>query len=122
MLASRYREQNADGSDPKRLTDTPNSDTEPAYAPNGTLAIRRTWYQPALGRQITLLDESGNALPVFNPRPEGHKPAWSPDGVWLAYIGAGLFGNETGLVVTLPGHPQGKLIAGYAENPVWIRR
>lgn len=78
MLASRYREQNADGSDPKRLTDTPNSDTEPAYAPNGTLAIRRTWYQPALGRQITLLDESGNALPVFNPRPEGHKPRGRP--------------------------------------------
>jgi uncharacterized protein YjdB/Tol biopolymer transport system component len=106
------------------LPNGPFSDTEPAYSPDGgTIAVVRTSTQPGgAPPQITLLDSDGAPYPGTIAVGSGRRPAWSPDGAWLAFLAPDQAGGFTRLVITRRNDPLHKLAMTSAANPVWIRR
>ena len=84
---------NADGSsgEPERLTSTPESESAPSVAPDGTLAFvrgygrsARVWLRGADGKERRLTKESRVEL----------APAFSPDGARIAYVQPGERGTR----------------------------
>ena len=76
---------NGDGSvsEPERLTSTPESESAPSVAPDGTIAFvrgygrsARVWLRAADGTERRLTKESR----------EERAPAFSPDGTRIAYV------------------------------------
>src|SRR5262245_31821048 len=98
----------ADGSDLRRLTDTPGEHTQPNWAPDGSSIILKSnrlgW--PSLpsctppGFQgdvfgdedvwIMRSDGTGQRNLTRNPNQDDSFPAWSPDGAWVMFTRYGV--------------------------------
>lgn len=74
----------ADGTDMKRLTDTPDFDTEPTWSPDGqSIAFRRS--TPATGSDIALVPAAGGTVVRLTMSNEQRTPQWTPDGARIAF-------------------------------------
>lgn len=73
-----------------RLTDTPESESDPAWSPDGsTIAYVREWERPDWGvvREIWLMDRDGRNRRQLTPGASWERgPRWSPDGTQVAFV------------------------------------
>jgi len=105
----------ADGSNPKRLTRSPEDESSPCWSPDGQWICFATRINerrmlckvPALGGPSQRISTTG----VLNPT----EPDWSPDGKWIAFT-AQMGGFEI-CVVPSQGGQVTELVAG--EDPSW---
>ena len=76
---------NADGSNPIRLTNAPNENTQPAWSPNGAkIAFRSD--RDAISREIYLMNADGSEqIRLTNNWDDDSNPQWSPDGTKIAF-------------------------------------
>lgn len=86
---------NPDGSNPRRLTDTPESELNPAVSPDARRVafIRRS----AGGSMVAVVDVAGgNDRALTGLLDQASNPTWSPDGQQLAFtcMLPGTFGDE----------------------------
>jgi Tol biopolymer transport system component len=77
---------NADGSDPRRLTDHPGPDERPVWSPDAT-RIAFTVGDTAAQVMVMDADGSNQRQVTHNAFPAG-RPTWSPDGTSLAFADA----------------------------------
>jgi len=76
---------NADGSDPRRLTDHPFSDTSPAWSPDGTQIAFVS--SRARNRDIYIMNFDGSNLRQLTDQPADElNPVWSPDGTRIGFV------------------------------------
>jgi TolB protein len=82
---------NADGSDPRNLTATPD-DTEwsPAWSPDGSRIAYYVGANGVGGGNLYAMRPDGSGATNLTNEPEGggsnEYPTWSPDSAWIAYI------------------------------------
>jgi len=75
----------ADGSQKRQLTSTPELDTEPVWSPDGKrIAFRRTG---SAGSDLVLMAPDGTGVRVIDFPGQQRLPAWSPDGRLIAFVG-----------------------------------
>jgi TolB protein len=75
----------ANGGDQRRLTNTPDFDTEPAWSPNGiTIAFRRS--TTGAGSDIALILAAGGTVQRLTLAGEQRLPVWSPDGQRIVFV------------------------------------
>ncbi len=106
---------NADGSDLRRLTKSPQDESSPCWSPDGNwicFAAKEKEHRalckvPAAGGALQRIATVG----VLNPT----EPDWSPDGQWIAFTA--MMGSFEICVVPARGGPVTQLTAG--ENPSW---
>ena len=74
----------ADGSDKRRVTNTPDVDTEPAWSPDGTrIVFRRS--SNATGTDLAIVPADGGTVTLL-PMPDAQvTTSWSPDGRLIAF-------------------------------------
>ena len=116
----------ADGSDKRRLTDTPDYDTEPAWSPdNQRIVFRRSTNK--VGTDLAVIDAAGGAVTRFVHEGDAVTPTWSPDGTLIAYAVHPLGGGSPQIYTM---HPDGTNVTlrtndyrwNGGRNPSWIRR
>lgn len=116
----------ADGSDPRRITNSPDYDTEPAWSPDGrTLVFRRS--DPAGGSDLAFVPAAGGTVTRLPLSGEQRQPAWSPDGAWLVCVHQLTAAERPDLYrVTTDGAPPQALVTdampGGSLNPAFLRR
>jgi hypothetical protein len=113
---------NADGTDQRRLTDAPDEDLSPSWAPDGSQIA----FQSNRGgnNEIYVMDSDGTRVTRLTDDPAAFdgNPAWSPDGGRIAFTSvrngtAGLYtmnADGTG-VVQLTNNPK----SGQPLEPAW---
>jgi Tol biopolymer transport system component len=122
---------NPDGSDVRRLTDTPASEEGPAWSPEGSrivFAVREP--EDTTSHVIGVMDADGaNRGEIAAPRLEGRtpvaSPTWSPDGNEIAFAA---YGDGGGIYVAfVNGGPERRLTsagpptAHVDSEPEWSR-
>lgn len=117
----------ADGTDRRRLTNSPDFDTDPSWSPDGrTIAFRRS--TAGVGSDLMLLPADGGEPVRIALAGEQRQPAWSPDGTTIAFVHQPapfqgqpeihlMRADGTG-VRTLTTDPSW----GGGANPAWLRR
>lgn len=107
---------NPDGSDLRRLTWTPQSESTPAWSPDGT-RIAYTRFGAAIGNQIWVMNADGSGQTQLSSGASqlgDTDPTWSPDGKRIA------FSRGTGLsVMNADGSSVRSVISGLATDPDW---
>ena len=75
---------NADGSDPRNLTDSATSDTSPAWSPDGSHIV---FQSDRDGNQeiYVMAADGSNLRNLTNHEGDDFGPAWSPDGRYIAF-------------------------------------
>lgn len=78
---------NADGSELRRLTDSPGRDFEPAWSPDGQTIVFSTDRDDPDNAQLYIMNADGtNQRPFMDPVAADFIGArWSPDGSWLLF-------------------------------------
>ena len=116
----------ADGSDKRRLTSTPDYDTEPTWSPDGLrIAFRRS--TPKIGSDLAIIDAGGGEVKRFTDEGDAVAPAWSPDGTLIAYAVHPLGGGSPQIYTMQPDGSNVTLrTSDYrwngGRNPSWIPR
>ena len=114
----------ADGSDPRRLTNSTDLDTEAAWSPDGlTIAFRRT---TGAGSDIMLVAAAGGTPQPIALAGEQREPAWSPDGTRIYFVHhAGVHDRPDLYSSLLDGSALQPLVTagvpGGSRNPAWLR-
>jgi len=75
--------QPVSGGEPRRLTNTPEDESEPDFSPDGGSIAYRTEKD---GGGIWVMASAGGAPRLLAAG--GHEPRYSPDGKWIAYFGS----------------------------------
>ena len=76
----------ADGSDPRPLTDTPEAERRPAWSPDGSQIAFVRSAEPKSPGDIYVMGAEGGEAQAVTETPEGEDGAsWSPDGARLAF-------------------------------------
>jgi Tol biopolymer transport system component len=111
----------SDGTDPVRLTSSPDFDTEPAWSPDGTrIAFRRS--SPEMGSDLMLVPAAGGEPARLALPRHQLQPAWSPDGRMIAYAETE---SPTGTPALFTIRPDGTGIQPRTtggQHPAFIRR
>jgi len=114
---------NADGSGKRRLTGSPDRDTEPSWIDDRIVFTRRT----ALGTSdLYWMYVNGALAQRLTVNGGAQMPAWSPDGRWIAFV---VRDGESGLGDLLVMRPDGSDVrplslradgpTGGGLNPAW---
>jgi dipeptidyl aminopeptidase/acylaminoacyl peptidase len=108
---------NADGTDLKRLTESPWHEFQPALSPDGRLIAYRS--EPHDSPELWLMNADGSGQHQLTP--DGGFPAWSPDGATIAYApGGGPSGKSSIAIINPDGSGQRRLPGtDYGEHPSW---
>lgn len=117
----------ADGTDFRRMTNSPDYDTEPAWSPDGrSLVFRRS--APGVGSDLMIVPATGGTARRLPLAGEQRQPAWSPDGTLIAFVYQPAFNRGQPEIQTV--RPDGTDLRtrtsdpswGGGLNPSWIRR
>lgn len=111
---------NADGGDPRQLTDSSFSDTEPAVSPDGSLIAFISSREGNFEIYVMASDGS-NVVRLTNTPTNEFGPAWSPDGTMIAYTADPLGNNADVWIMNSDGTNQHNLTnaGGIDRNPDW---
>jgi Tol biopolymer transport system component len=108
---------NADGTDLRRLTDSPWREFDPSLSPDGRLIAYRS--EPHDLPELWVMNADGSGQHQLTP--DGGFPDWSPDGSMLAYApGGGPTGKSSIAIMNPDGSGQRSLPGtDYGELPSW---
>jgi Tol biopolymer transport system component len=110
---------NADGSNQRRLTDTPSSDSEPNWSPDGKYIAFDSNRDG--NTEIYVMNADGsNQRRLTNDTIDNFQPDWSPDGKNIAFV-SNRDGNREIYVMNADGSNQTRLTNNTVSDydPVW---
>ena len=109
----------------KRLTNNNYTDTDPAVSPDGT-QIAYTSAADGYNR-LYIMDIATGKTRLLTPELPGYRPAWSPDGRWIAFMTT-VYDNSGDIwIIRADGTGAQAITAANGisssgeDNPVWIR-
>ena len=77
----------ADGDNPRNLTNNPASDSSPAWSPDGQRIVFVSYRDGAKNSEIYVMDADGNNPRNLTNNPASDEsPSWSPDGQRIAFV------------------------------------
>jgi Tol biopolymer transport system component len=108
---------NADGTDLRRLTNSPWPEFDPALSPDGRFVAYRS--EPNEYPELWLMNANGTGQDRLTR--DGGFPDWSPDGSMIAYApGGGPSGRSSIAIMNADGSGQRRLPdSDYGEYPSW---
>jgi Tol biopolymer transport system component len=107
---------NVDGSDEKRLTDSPGLDAFPAWSPDGERIVFAS--ERDGNWELYVMDAGGaHQRRLTNTLEDESSPAWSPDGEKIAYVTGVIDGYETIHMMNADGSGRKQLAEG--NGPSW---
>ena len=108
---------NTDGTDLRRLTDSPWHEFDPSLSPDGRLIAFRS--EPNDYPELWLMNADGSGQHQLTP--DGGFPDWSRDGSMIAYAPGGGPSGKSGIAILNPDGSGQRRLPGtdYGEYPSW---
>jgi Tol biopolymer transport system component len=116
---------NADGSNVTRLTTSDRRDASAAWSPDGTKLVYDSlecFYYYGCGSALYVMKADGTNALQLTFGPSSSAPAWSPDGLWIAFAvdECNYYTCIRGLsIVRADGTGGGEVRSGEAAQPAW---